>query len=112
MSARALSRNIHVSPKKLRLYADSVRGRNLKNAVRWLQTHGIKRTVPLTKTLVSAYHNACQSDTSISDMGQLKIKEIRVDNGSITKYFKPGSMGRVSPQRKRLSHLLVVVEKC
>lgn len=108
---KAISKNVRISPLKLRLYADSVRGRKLDRAVHWLEAQAVKRTVPIAKTLVSAYHNAKQADSSITDMGQLRIKEIRVDQGSTIRYFKPSAQGRISPQRKRLSHISVIVEK-
>ena len=44
-------------------------------------------------------------------MDEVRIKEIRIDQGATVRYFKPGAQGRVSPQRKRFSHISVVVEK-
>ena len=111
MIAKAISKNIRVSPLKLRLYVDSVRGNNLEQAYNWLQTCSVKRIVPIQKILHSAFSNARHKDAEISNMPQMRIKEIKVDKGSTIKYFKPGAMGRVSPQRKRLSHLSVVLEK-
>jgi len=67
--------------------------------------------VPIAKTLVSAYHNARQVGSSIVDMSQMRIKDIRIDQGPVVRYFKPGAQGRACPQRKRLSHISVVVEK-
>lgn len=112
VNARAISRNVRISPQKLRVYADSVRGKSLGRAVHWLQAQSVKRAIPIAKTLISAYHNALQADSSISGMEQLRVKEIRVDQGATVRYFKPGAQGRVSPQRKRFSHISVIVEKC
>lgn len=111
MCAQAISKNIRVSPPKLRLYVDSIRGSNVERAVNWLQAQPIKRTIPIAKTLISAYHNAKQADSSITTMSQVVIEEIRVDQGSVIRYFKPGAQGRVSPQRRRMSHLSIVVKK-
>lgn len=108
---KAISKNVRISPLKLRVYADSVRGQNLARAVHWLEAQAVKRAVPIAKTLVSAYHNALQADSSITNMSQLRIKEIRVDQGATIRYFKPSAQGRISPQRKRLSHISVIVEK-
>lgn len=111
INAKAISRNVRISPQKLRIYADSVRGKNVAKAVHWLQSQAVNRVVPIAKTLISAYHNALQADSTISGMEQLRIKEIRVDQGATVRYFKPGAQGRVSPQRKRFSHISVIVEK-
>ena len=40
----------------------------------------------------------------------LMIKDIRVDQGPIFRYFKPGAMGRANIQRKRFSHMSVILE--
>ena len=108
---KAFSRNVRFSPFKLRVYADSIRGKNVSTAVHWLQSQGLNRVVPIAKTLVSAYHNARQVDSSIVDMAQMRIKEIRVDQGPVIRSFKPGAQGRACPQRTRLSHISVIVEK-
>jgi len=111
MSARAISKNVKISPKKLRIYADSIRGKNLARAYNWLKVNEIKRTIPIAKTILSAYHNAKQSDQSITDMSQLVIAQIRIDQGPTVRYFKPTAMGRACPQRRRMSHISVEVAK-
>ena len=40
----------------------------------------------------------------------LTVKEIRIDQGPIFRYFKPGAQGRAMPQRKRLSHISIIME--
>ena len=111
MIAKAISRNVKISPKKLRVYADSIRGKNLARAYNWLKVSEIKRTIPIAKTILSAYHNAMQSDQSISDMSQLVIAQIRIDQGATIRYFKPTAMGRAAAQRRRMSHISVEVAK-
>jgi large subunit ribosomal protein L22 len=44
-------------------------------------------------------------------MEKLYIKEIRVNQGPIVRYFRPGAMGRANMQRKRLSHVEIVLDK-
>jgi large subunit ribosomal protein L22 len=63
------------------------------------------------KTLVSAYANAQFKDPEITSMSEVFIKEIRVDQGPTIRYFKPSAMGRAAPQRKRMSHVMVVLDK-
>jgi len=111
MSVRALSKYIRISPYKLRLYADVIRGCSVEKASAWLKTCGVKRANPLLKTLESAYANACQKHSDIDSKSKVFIKEVRIDQGPIVSYFKPAAMGRATPQRKRMSHIMVVVDK-
>lgn len=113
MLVRAKSKYIRVSPYKLRPIVDAIRGNSLDKALAWLQTCALKRAKPIIKTLVSAYSNGKNSSESGStgSMDAFLIKEIKVDQGPIIKYYKPGAMGRAQIQRKRLSSLQVILEK-
>ncbi len=111
MLVRAKSKFIRISPYKLRPIVDSIRGNSLERAVALLKNSSLKRSKPIEKVILSAYANGKNLDPSISSMNDLVIKDIRVDNGPVIKYYKPGAMGRASIQRKRLSHLQVVLEK-
>jgi large subunit ribosomal protein L22 len=42
---------------------------------------------------------------------QLIVKEIRVDQGPMFRYFKPGAIGRASEYCKRFSHISIVLEQ-
>lgn len=112
MLSRAKSRYVRVSPYKLRPIADVIRGLSVDKALVWLKTHSIKRMRPVTKTLLSAYANAksAKVDEGVS-MESLVVKEIRVDQGPVVTYFKPGAMGRACLQQKRMSHLEIVLDK-
>jgi len=111
MVARAVSKYIRVSPYKLRPYADVIRGYSVQKAYAWLKTCAVKRTDPIIKTLVSAYANAKFKNPELDSMDKVFVKEIRVDQGPIVRYFKPAAMGRAAPQRKRMSHILIIVDK-
>ncbi len=111
MLARAISKYIRISPYKLRPYADVIRGNSVDKAYAWLKTCAVKRAEPLLKALASAYANAQVKDSTIESMAALMVKEVRVDQGPIVKYFKPAAMGRAAPQRKRMSHITVIVDK-
>jgi len=111
MLARAISKYIRISPYKLRPYADVIRGTSVDKAYAWLKTCGVKRAEPLLKTLASAYANAQVKNPEVDSMAKLTVKEVRIDQGPIVKYFKPAAMGRAAPQRKRMSHITVVVDK-
>lgn len=111
MLAKAISKYIRISPYKLRPYADVIRGNSVDKAYAWLKTCAVERAKPILKTLVSAYANARVKNPEIDSMASMFIKEVRIDQGPIIKYFKPAAQGRAAPQRKRMSHIVVVVDK-
>lgn len=107
MEFKALSKYVRYSPYKLRPIADVIRGKSAEFAVNWLSTFASKRVAPIQKTLESALANA--KDRANHDVKQLVVQEVRIDQGPIFKYFKPGAMGRATIQRRRLCHIKVVV---
>jgi large subunit ribosomal protein L22 len=109
MQFTAKARYINFSPYKLRPIVDVVRGKDAQYALNWLSTVAVKRVDPITKTVASAVANAKHSSTDLQ-ASDLMIKDIRVDQGPILKYFKPGAMGRSNIQRKRFSHISVTLE--
>ena len=108
MRFNARARNIRVSPFKLRPIADVVRGKDVNYALAWLNTLPLKRAKPMVKVIASAVANAKSRQNINADA--LIIKEIRVDQGPMYRYFKPGAMGRANIYRKRFSHVNVIVE--
>ena len=87
-----------------------VRGKNVEQAITWLATVTVKRSIPIKKMIESAAANA--KDLHNIAMSDLKIVDIRIDGGPIYKYYKPGAMGRSNPYRKRFSHASVILEPC
>ncbi len=108
MQFRALVKQVSISPYKLRPYAEVVRGKNVVYALHLLATRAVRRAIPIKKIIESAAANAKHRQNI--DINNLMVKEIRVDQGKIFKYFKPGSIGRAAVQRKRFSHISVVLE--
>lgn len=104
----AKAKYIHYSPYKLRPLVDVIRGKNAQYALNWLATYAVQRVKPIEKVLKSAVANA-KSMSNIS-AESLIIKDFRVDQGPIYRYFKPGAMGRPTVLRKRFSHLNVILE--
>lgn len=105
---KSLAKYIMYSPYKLRPIVDVIRGKSADYALSWLATYKTKRALPVHKVLKSAVANAKQQ--AKSEANQLLIKEIKVDQGPIHKYFKPGAMGKASIQRRRMSHISVILE--
>lgn len=108
MKFNAIAKFVRYSPYKLRPLVDNIRGKSVKFALGWLTAYGAKKAVPVKKLIESASANAKHlHDIENSD---LYVCEIRVDQGPIFKYFKPGAMGRSNPYRKRMSHISVVLK--
>lgn len=109
MVSKAKSKYVRVSPYKLRPFADVIRGYTVQRALAWLKTCSVvNRVRPIEKVISSAYANAKQKTENLS-MNDLFIKEIKVDQGPTFKYHKPTARGRAAVQRKRLSHVEVVL---
>lgn len=106
-SAKALY--VWYSPYKLRPIADVVRGKDVVYALNWLSTYRSQRVTAIKKMIESAVANA--KNKSNVEPTVLTVKEIRIDQGPIHRYYKPGAMGRARIQRKRLSHLSVILEQ-
>jgi large subunit ribosomal protein L22 len=105
--AKAITRYVRISPRKARLAADLIRGLNIDNAVNQLTHCNLKAGPLLKKTLNSAVANAeTQLDVRRED---LKVLEVRVDEGSRMKRAKPRSKGSQHPFQKRTSHFTVIV---
>ncbi|MBT4595214.1 50S ribosomal protein L22 [bacterium] len=112
MLAKAKSRYVRISPYKLRPSADVVRGKRVEDALAWLKQNLTQRTVSLFKVIQSAYANLRNREGGEQvDLSGVIVGEIRVDQGPIVKYFKPGARGRSDAQRKRLCHIEVVLSK-
>ncbi|MDX2169877.1 MAG: 50S ribosomal protein L22 [Deltaproteobacteria bacterium] len=109
MEARVVYRHMRMSPQKVRLVADLVRGKRVGDAIGMLQ-HLRKKAAPLlVKALKSAVANA--ENTQRVDVDQLYIKRIQVDGGPTAKRFLPRAHGRATPLHKRTSHVTVVVDE-
>ena len=109
MEARALIRGITMSPRKMRVVANLVRGERVEAAVGLLEHLPKKAGRLIAKAIKSAAANAEErsgGDVSVED---LKIATITVDGGPIVKRWMPRSMGRTNRIQHRTSHLTVVV---
>jgi large subunit ribosomal protein L22 len=104
---KATLSNYRQSPRKVRLVADSMRGKSVVEAETNL-AFMIKRAAPqLGKLLSSAVANALNSNSVKKE--DLVIKEISVDKGIVMKRSMPRAFGRASRINKRSSHITIVL---
>jgi large subunit ribosomal protein L22 len=109
MQARALIRGITMSPRKMRVVANLVRGEKVEKAVGLLELLPKKAGRLIAKAIKSAAANAEErsgGDVSVED---LKVATITVDGGPVVKRWMPRSMGRANRINHRSSHRTVVV---
>ena len=107
MEARAITKYVRISPRKARLAADLIRGMKVEEAFVQLMFCNMKSGRLLKKTLNSAVANA---ETQFSvQRRDLKVKEIRVDEGPTMKRAKSKCRGGRVPIMKRMSHFTIVV---
>ena len=107
MEVKAQLKYLRQSPRKVRLVADTVRGKSISEATAKLRFASKTAASPLQKLLASAVANA-QHNFKL-DKGNLFIKSIRVDQGSVLKRYRPRAFGRAAPIRKKTSHITIIL---
>jgi|TARA_B110000977_G_scaffold192529_1_gene266176 large subunit ribosomal protein L22 len=102
--------NCPTSPRKMRLVADLVRGKQVEPALAILKFNQKEASGKIEKLLLSAIANwqAKNEDANIED-ADLFVKEIRVDGGSMLKRLRPAPQGRAHRIRKRSNHVTLVL---
>lgn len=112
MEARAVSRYIRISPRKARLVADLIRGKNVDEALGILALTPKKASPYLRKAVLSAAANArdrSDGDARVKN-ADLLIKEILINEGPTLKRIRPRAQGRAYRIHKRTSHIEVTVQ--
>lgn len=109
MEARAKLRYVKISPRKARLIADIIRGKDANNANTILRMSNKKAAKIIKKVLDSAIANATQ--TGEIDPDSLYVKRAFVDQGPMMKRFRAVPMGRAHIYRKRTSHITIVLDE-
>jgi large subunit ribosomal protein L22 len=114
MEARAISKYIRQSPRKMRLVVDLIRGRDVGEAYALLQYSKKRAAEMVDKTLRSAVANArvkAENTGDFVDVDDLVVKEAYVNEGPRLKRFRAAAMGRAAPIRRPTSHVVVVVDR-
>lgn len=106
---KAFLKNYRQSPRKVRLVADLIKGKDADKALVELGFLAKRASDPIKKLLNGAIANAKNAGY---EKENLFVKEIRVDKGIVMKRIMPRAMGRASRINKRTSHVtLVLAEK-
>lgn len=107
--ARCFVRDIRITPRKVRLVADYVRGKDVSAALGVLAQVNRVAALPVAKAIKSAAANAVNNFGM--DKDSLYVAEIQVSDGLKIKRFIPRAKGSASPIIKRNANLVVVVKE-
>ena len=109
MDVKAIIKGVRISPIKLRLTADMIRGKTTNEALNIVNNYNSKPSRILKKALDSVIANAVNNNKLDAD--KLYIKEIRIDMGQTLKRRVPGSRGSIDKNYHRTSHITIVVSE-
>ncbi|MBP5538804.1 MAG: 50S ribosomal protein L22 [Bacteroidales bacterium] len=113
VTAIAVLRDAPTSPRKMRLVADIIRGVEVNKALDILKFSKKEASIRLEKLLKSAIANweAKNADRSEElEKGNVYVKTIMVDGGSMLKRIRPCPQGRAGRIRKRSNHVTIILD--
>jgi large subunit ribosomal protein L22 len=107
--AKAVARMLRVSPQKLNLLAQLIRGKKVEKALADLEFSRKRSAVDVKKTLESAIANA--ENNHNLDVDDLVVAAAYVGNAMILKRFSARARGRAGRIRKPFAQLTVIVRE-
>ena len=107
MEARAIVRNVRMTPRKIKLICDLIRGKDAGEAMAIIMNTPKAACEPMEKLLKSAVANAENNHGMNTD--KLYVKEVHVGPGPIMKRVMPRAQGRAFRILKRTSHVTLVL---
>lgn len=105
--SRAILRFLRISPRKVKLVIDEIRGLAVDEALAKLKLINKKAVTPVLKLVNSAIANAEHNFKLKKE--NLYIKAITANQGPTIRRSKPAAFGSAHPIRKRTTHLLVTL---
>ena len=109
MEAKAKVSSVRVTPRKVRLVIDVMRGKNVSVALGLLANMNRAGVYEVTKLLKSAAANAINNNKM--DESKLYIAEIYACDGPRLKRYLPRAKGSASAMLKRTSHVTCVIKE-
>ena len=112
MEAVAKLKNCPMSPRKMRLVVDTIRGKSVMEALNILKFTKREGGAWVEKLLLSAIANweYKTDNTASAEDHDLYVKTVFVDGGTMLKRFQPAPHGRAHRIRKRYNHVTLVVD--
>ena len=109
--AIAQLKNSQISPRKMRMVADLIRGVEVNKALNILHFNGKDASISLEKLLRSAISNWEQKNEGVDITEEnLIVRSVEVGGGTMLKRIQPAPQGRAHRIRKRSNHVTIVVD--
>ena len=109
MQSKATLRYLRIAPRKVRLVAETIRGRKVGEAQAILRSTTKSGAEHLQKTLGAAIASAKNNFEMQED--NLYIAKVAVDEGPKLKRFRPRARGRAYPIQKKTSHITLILDE-
>lgn len=109
MEAKAIARYVRMSPMKIDIVLDLIRGKDVNEAFAILQYTPKDAAVLVNKILKSAVSNA-ENNMNL-DRNRLFVAEAHTGQGPTLRRFQPHAQGRAFAIKKRTSHITLVVRE-
>ena len=106
---RAQARYVRISPRKVKIVIDQIRGKGVDEATAILMMTPKAASEPVGKVLKSAVANAENNQGLSRDT--LFVAEVYADQGPTLKRFRPRAQGRATRIRKRTSHITIILDQ-
>jgi len=112
MKSTAIARlvNVPTSPRKMRVVADLIRGKEVMHAMNILKYNAKASSTRLEILLQSAISNWEAKTGDKIDEGKAYVKTINVDSGRMLKRLRPAPQGRAYRVRKRSNHVTMILD--
>ena len=109
MEVKAIAKNVRLTPRKVRLVLDLVRGKDIKEAEAILKFTPRAAAKEVAKVVKSAAANAVNNNNMVAE--KLYVKACWADEARVLKRWMPRAKGSASQILKRSSHITVVVDE-
>jgi len=109
VEVKASTRHIRISPRKVRVVIDLVRGKSVTEALTLLQFIPKRASEPIAKVIKSAAANAEHNFNLNKE--SLVVSQAFVDAGPTMKRVHPRQRGQAFPILKRTSHITILVKE-
>jgi large subunit ribosomal protein L22 len=110
-TAIASLKNVPTSPRKMRLVADLIRGKEVMKALNILHYNAKAPAARLEKLLQSAIANWESKSGDKIEEGKVFVKTIMVDSARMLKRLRPAPQGRGYRVRKRSNHVTMILDR-
>ena len=108
MQFRASHRYAHISPSKVKLVLDLVRGKHINKALHILRGTSARSGAVVDKVLRSTMANADESLEA--DMESLRVERAWVNGGPVRRRLRARARGRTGTELRRTSHVNIVLD--